>query len=65
MVKSEKNISIIPKEVLVDKIFFLRNEKIMLDIDLAKLYNVESRRLRTWIELNNLLIELLPLYKFI
>lgn len=44
--------SIIPDEVLINKIYFLRNHKVMLDRDLAKLYGVESRRLREQVKRN-------------
>ena len=40
-----KNKPIIPDEVLMSKIFFLRGQKIMLDRDLAELYGVKSIRL--------------------
>jgi hypothetical protein len=30
----------IPEEVLINKIFLIRNQKVMLDIDLAELYQV-------------------------
>ncbi len=33
----------VPMEVIEDKIFFIRGEKVMLDADLAKLYGVETK----------------------
>ena len=45
-------ISIIPKEVFINKIYFLRNEKIMLDKDLALLYGVKLIRLREQVKRN-------------
>lgn len=33
---------IIPSEVIVQKIYFLRNQKVMLDKDLADLFGVKS-----------------------
>jgi hypothetical protein len=40
MVKKNTEITIIPQEVLISKIYYLRKEKIMLDRDLAALYGV-------------------------
>jgi hypothetical protein len=37
---------IIPDEILLNKIFLLRNHKVMLDRDLAELYGVKAIRLR-------------------
>jgi len=36
-------ISIIPNEIIEAKIFVIRSKKVILDRDLAKLYNVETR----------------------
>jgi hypothetical protein len=46
MVKKNTEITIIPQEVLISKIYYLRKEKIMLDRDLAALYGVKAIRLR-------------------
>ena len=35
----------IPDEVVIRKIYLIRNHKVMLDIDLAELYQVETKRL--------------------
>jgi len=40
-----KQFSVIPDEAVINKIYFSRNEKIMLDSDLAELYGVETKRL--------------------
>ena len=45
-------ISIIPDEVVVNKIYFLRNQKVMLDRDLAELYSVETKRLNEQVKRN-------------
>ena len=37
---------ILPDEVLLNKIYILRKQKVMLDRDLAELYRVLPRRLR-------------------
>ena len=44
--------NVIPQEVLISKIYFLRSEKVMLDSDLASLYGVKPRRLREQIKRN-------------
>ena len=46
------NKSIIPDDVLVSKIYLLRNHKIMLDKDLAQLYGVKAIRLREQVKRN-------------
>jgi len=43
---------LIPQETVESKIFFLRNEKIMLDNDLALLYNVETKQLKRAVNRN-------------
>lgn len=37
---------IIPEEIIMNKIFFIRNQKVMIDRDLALLYQVETRVLK-------------------
>ena len=34
---------IIPDEIIMNKIFYVRGQKVMLDFDLAQLYEVETR----------------------
>ncbi len=48
----EKNKPIIPDEVLMSKIYLIRNQKVMLDRDLAELYGVETRRLKEQVRRN-------------
>ncbi len=43
---------IIPNEVILSKIYLIRNQKVMLDRDLADLYQVEPRRLREQVRRN-------------
>ena len=33
----------IPEEIITNKIYLIRNEKVMLDRDLAKLYGVDTK----------------------
>ena len=34
----------VPDEVITSKIYLIRNEKVMIDKDLAGLYNVETKQ---------------------
>lgn len=43
---------IIPDEVITGKIYFIRNQKVMLDSDLAQLYGVETKRLKEQVKRN-------------
>lgn len=45
MKKKETTISIIPNERIIKRIFWLRGDKVMLDSDLAELYEVSTKRL--------------------
>jgi len=44
---------IIPDEVISNKIYFIRNQKVMLDRDLAALYEVETKRINEQIKRNS------------
>ena len=33
---------LIPDEIVMNKIFYIRDQKVMLDVDLAELYGVET-----------------------
>jgi hypothetical protein len=46
------NLLSIPEEVIKDKIYFLRGQRVMLDKDLAVLYGVKSIRLREQVKRN-------------
>ncbi len=46
-------ISIIPNQKIIDKIHLLRDEKVMLDSDLAELYQVETKVLNQAVKRNN------------
>ena len=47
-----KNKSLIPVEKITSKIYLIRNEKILLDTDLADLYGVETRVLKQAVRRN-------------
>ncbi|MGF6849416.1 hypothetical protein QFZ51_004651 [Chitinophaga sp. W3I9] len=51
MAKNIKQTSI-PDEIIMDKIYFIRGQKIMLDRDLAELYGVETKRLKEAVRRN-------------
>ncbi|WP_426483417.1 ORF6N domain-containing protein [Flavobacterium sp. 2] len=40
-----KDQSLLSEETISNKIYFIRGQKVMLDFDLANLYEVETRRL--------------------
>jgi hypothetical protein len=42
----------IPDEVVISKIYLIRNHKVMLDDDLAELYQVETKRLNEQVKRN-------------
>lgn len=52
-----KNKQIIPPEQIMSKIFLLRGEKVMLDVHLAEIYEVETRILKQAVRRN---IDLFP-----
>ena len=50
MIKEEKLLT--PDELITSKIFVIRDKKVMLDEDLAELYDVETKRLNEQIKRN-------------
>ena len=46
------NLITLPDEVLMNKIYIIRNQKVMLDRDLAELYGVETKRLKEQVKRN-------------
>ena len=52
LIEMKKNELLIPDEVIIRRIILLRDEKVMLDIHLAELYNVETRILKQAIRRN-------------
>ncbi|MGD1961867.1 MAG: ORF6N domain-containing protein [Fulvivirga sp.] len=47
-----KDKTLVPDEVVMNKIYLIRDEKVMLDSDLAELYQVETRRLNEQVKRN-------------
>lgn len=53
MERTNENTSIlIPEERIIDKIYLIRGQKVMLDRDLADLYGVETKRLKEAVRRN-------------
>lgn len=50
--KTERIIETIPDEIILRKIYYIRNQKVMLDSDLAELYGVETKRLKEQVRRN-------------
>jgi len=46
------NENYLPEEVISSKIYFIRNQKVMLDSDLASLYAVETKQLKRQVRRN-------------
>ncbi len=44
--------SIIPDEIITNKIYLIRNQKVLLDRDLAELYQVETKQLKRQVRRN-------------
>jgi hypothetical protein len=47
-----KQVAIIPDEQVISKIYLIREQKVMLDRDLAELYQVETRTLNQAVRRN-------------
>jgi hypothetical protein len=47
-----RKITTIPDDLVISKIHLIRNHKVMLDIDLAELYNVTTKRLNEQVKRN-------------
>ena len=50
--KSSNESLIIPEEVVMNQIYYIRDQKVMLDRDLAELYGVETRALKQAVRRN-------------
>lgn len=65
MTNSENEI-MIPDEIIMNQIYYIRGQKVMLDTDLATLYNVETKQLKRQVKRNierfpeDFMFELLP-----
>lgn len=52
MPKSTLSLSNVSEEIIVEKIYVIRGQKVMLDRDLAEMYGVEVRRLNEAVKRN-------------
>lgn len=50
--KGKRNKPVTPEEKIIRKIVLLRNEKVLLDVDLAELYGIETRVLKQAVRRN-------------
>ena len=44
---------LIPDEIIMNQIYYIRNQKVMLDFDLAILYQVETKQLKRQVRRNH------------
>lgn len=51
MIKAENSISIVD-EIVMNKIYIVRGQKVMLDRDLAELYQIETKQLKRQVKRN-------------
>lgn len=49
---SEELYSAVPDEVIMQKIFYIRNQKVMLNSDIAELYGTETKRVKEQVRRN-------------
>jgi phage regulator Rha-like protein len=49
---SENNTIAVPDEIIMSKIYFIRDKKVMIDSDLAELYEVETKQLKRAVRRN-------------
>ena len=48
----KQNLIIIPEETIINKIYLIRGQKVMIDYDLAGLYRVETKQLKRAVKRN-------------
>ena len=47
-----ENSLVVPDEIIMNRIYFIRDQKVMIDSDLAELYGVETKRLNEQVKRN-------------
>ena len=52
MTKQSSSIKVLTDEVIITKIYFIRKQKVLLDEDLADLYQVNTKRLNEQVKRN-------------
>ena len=50
--EDKKNKIMLPDEIIINKIYLIRGKKVMLDMDLAELYGVETKQLKRAVRRN-------------
>ncbi len=50
--KTILDMNLIPEETILNKIYFIRGQKVMLDSDIAELYQVETKSLKEQVKRN-------------
>ena len=50
--KTKMENQMIPDEIIMNQIYYIRGQKVMLDYDLAKLYEVETKQLKRQVRRN-------------
>lgn len=50
--KNDETKVLLPDEIVMNKIYFIRDQKVMLDSDLAELYGLETKRLKEAVKRN-------------
>ena len=54
MKESEEEFKLLSEDLILSKIYIIRNERVMLDRDLAELYGVETKYLKRQVRRNSL-----------
>jgi len=52
MIKKKELINIYPEDSIASKIHVIRNRKVMIDLDLAELYDIETKQLKRQVKRN-------------
>lgn len=52
MAKTEQPIIGVPDEIIMNQIYYVRGQKVMIDADLAELYQVETKQLKRQVRRN-------------
>ena len=52
MAKATKSIRAVADEIIISKIYFIRGQKVMLDRDLAEMYNITTGNLNKAVKRN-------------
>ena len=53
MIEENKEIVVIDETTIKSKIYYLRNQKVMLDFDLAEIYGYSTKRFNEQVKRNN------------